>query len=377
MKKNKFINNFIIIFSFVIVITFPFYAQIFDINDDISGANKKVDFSFDNISEYVIQNFPGRSFLIRTKNQIMYSLFDVSPNEIITKVQDTLYSIETLDYYYHGLHYVENREVENLVQKLLKLKKICDVKNKKLLIITTPTKPRYVHDSLPFADDIINIYQKRKYDLPYEILKKKLKNTQINYFDAIDYIDEHKETIIDGEVPLFYKSGHHWSNYKGNLVGLGLMDYMREHLNIVLPNLQIKATPSSIAIHPDDDLFEVLNVYDVPNEKFYSSVVEYNDINYEELNYLIQGGSFLSALLFPYFTIGLRNQVFHIENKVLIYNKYNDTYAFENYDELNDKIQILDKLKNIDIIVLEINELNVYNATFEFLDYLIENEGYF
>ena len=377
MKKMKSINNFIIILSFILVISFPFYAKIFGINEDIKGATEKINFSFDNIDEYVIQNFPGRNFLIRIKNQIMYSLFDVSPNEIITKVDDTLYSIETLDYYYHGLHYIEDNEIDSLINKLVKLKNICEQTKKKLLIVTTPTKPRYVNEKLPFADDIIKVYQKKEYILPYERFKQKLKNTTINYFDTIDYIDEHKDIIIDGKVPLFYKSGHHWSNYKGNLVGLGLMDYMREHLDIVLPDIEVIATPSNVPTYPDADLFDVLNVYDKPNENFYSSTINYKNVDYEELNYLIQGGSFLSALLFPYFTIGLHNEVFHIENKVVLYNKYSATCPFENFDELDANMHILDKLKTMDIIILEINEVNVYNATFGFIDYLIENEVYF
>ena len=375
-SKVKYINYAIIIFAFLIVILFPFIASFLGIKNDLKGAEEKVEFRYDNIDEYVTQNFPGRAFLMRMKNQIMYSLFDVSPNELITKVDDTLYSVETLDYFYHGHHSMEKNEIDVLLAKIRYLNAICNETGKKLVVITTPTKPRYVK-KLPFADELINAYQNKEYIRPYEIFKEELKKTDVNYFDCADYIDTHMDSIVGGEVPLFYNSGHHWSNYKGNLVGLGFMDFMRKKLNITLPDIVVTATPSDIPKHPDADLFEVLNVYDKPNEKYYESVISYNNIDYEELNYLVQGGSFLGGFLIPYWTIGLRNNVIHIENKAVLYNKYKASATFETFDELNDKINLLDSLKETNIIILEIHEVNIYNATFGFIDYLLEHKDKF
>ena len=378
MKLKKVIENVLLTFFFLVVIAYPWAANFLGIENNLSGAEEKVEFSFENIDDYIIQNFPGRSLLVRTKNQLLYSLFDISPNNSITKVDDTLFSTETLNYYYHKLHSVSNAEIDSLIERLNKFDDICKQKDKKLLIVITPTKPRYYNGTLPFADDVIMLYENHgsSYDdmLPYDKIKIALKNTNLNYFDTIYYIDNNKSRIIDGQVPLFYHSSHHWSTYKANLVGLEIHRHMRRTMDIKIPSLTVKATPSNVAVFPDADLFNVLNIYDRPDEQFYAPVIKYINYDNDNLNFTIQGGSFLGGLLFPQATLSVEGDVYHIENKNLIYNKYKNHFSFESYDELNEKFKLIEHLKKTDVFILEINELNVYNATFGFLDYLIEHE---
>ncbi len=380
MKLKKIIENVLLTFFFLVVIAYPWVATFLGVENNLSGAEEKVEFSFENIDDYIIQNFPGRELLVRTKNQLLYSLFDVSPNSSITKIEDTLFSTETLNYYFHRLHKVDNSEVNTLVEKLSKFNDICKEKGKKLLIILTPTKPRYYDGILPFADDVIMLYENNKltanYDnlLPYDKISAALKNTNLNCFDSINYIDNHRSDMLGGKVPLFYKSSHHWSIYKSNLIGLALHEHIRKTMDIKLPRMTITASPSDVAVFPDADLFNVLNIYDKPNEQFYESVIDYKDFDNDNLNFTIQGGSFLGGLLFPQSTISVFGKVFHIENKNLLYNNYKDHCAFETYDELNEKFGLIQHLKKTDVFILEINELNVYNATFGFLDYLLAHE---
>ena len=187
MKLKKIIENVLLTFVFLVVISYPWAATFLGVENNLSGAEEKVEFSFENIDDYIIQNFPGRELLVRTKNQLLYSLFDVSPNTSITKVGDTLFSTETLNYYYHSLHEVGDSEVDLLVDKLSKFDNICREKGKKLLVVLTPTKPRYYDGTLPFADDVIMLYEKKKsadnYDnlLPYDKFLIALKNSNLNY----------------------------------------------------------------------------------------------------------------------------------------------------------------------------------------------------
>ena len=378
MRFKKIIENVLLTFIFLVVIGYPWAATFLGIENNLSGAEEKLEFSFENIDDYIIQNFPGRSLLVRTKNQLLYSLFDISPNTSITKVGDTLFSTETLNYYYHKLHSVSNAEIDSLIDKLTRFNDICKEKEKKLLVVLTPTKPRYYTGTLPFADDVIMLYEKQSsnYDdmLPYNKMKIALNSTNLNYFDTINYIDSNPNKILGGEVPLFYNSSHHWSVYKANLIGLALHEHMRRTMDIHLPSITIKASPSDVAVYPDADLFNVLNIYDKPNEQFYEPIIDYKNYDNDNLNFTIQGGSFLGGLLLPQITFSVDGEVYHIENKNLIYNKYKNYYSFETYDELNQKFHLIDHLRKTDVFILEINELNVYNATFGFIDYLLEHE---
>lgn len=382
MKKNSVFENIIIITFFLVVLAYPFVAMIMGVQNNLSGAEEKINIDLKNIREvdsdlldkYIVQNFPGREFLVRTKNQFLYSFFDISPNKSITKVDDTLISTETLNYYYHGLHRASIKEIDDVIMKLRRVNDICKEKGKKLLVVTTPTKPRYYKGKLPFADDIILAYQGERESLSYDLFKKKLKSTGIYYFDSIDYIDSHKDIFYDEEIPLFYNVSHHWSNYKGNLVGLGIVKYIKDNLKVKMPDMRVTAVATSSAVFPDRDLFDVLNIYDDPHTQFFKPVVKYTDYENDDLNFTIQGGSFLGGLLFPNSTISVNGSVLHIENKAAIYDHYKEHLMFDDYDDLNSKYPLLKHLKKTDILILEINELNIYNATFGFADYIIEHE---
>ncbi len=398
MKTSNKIEKIILVLSFVLVVAFPYFTYLFNINKEnttsLSGSEEKVELTFENIDDYVLQNFPGRENLIKIKNQLLYSVFDVSPNLNITKIGDVLLSTETINYYLHGLYDVEDKDIEDLVNKFKIFKEYCNINNKKMAIVLTPCKARFYKGKFPFVDDIIYLYDKNKTSSietnqndiknndvlqkkirPVDKLRKKLKESEINFFDSIDHINNNKEKFIEDEVPLFYNSGHHWSIYKGNQVGIDFHDYLRKTLDIKIPLLSVKASPSDVAIYPDSDLFDVLNVYEKPNEKFYESVVKFENYDIEKANFVVQGGSFLGALLIPQITVSPFGEVTHIENKSMFMNRYQDLISFDSYDEINTKYNLLKICKEADVYIFEIHELNVYNATFGLLDYLIEHMG--
>lgn len=371
---KRLVENFLIILFFLAVLVFPWTAYFLGVENNLKGADDKVELSFNTLDDYIIQNFPGRELLVRTKNQLLYSYFDISPNNSIAKVGDNLISTETLNYYYHGLHHTDTKQIDELIDKLKKLNAICKKKDKRLVVITTPTKPRYYDGELPFADDVILAYQENYGRKGYDMFKEKVYKTDLNYFDTIDYIEKNKDVMLGGDIPLFYETAHHWSNYKGNLVGLGIENYLRDKVKLKLPKLKITSTPSETAMYPDSDLFDILNIYDKPNCEYKSPVIKYENYDIDDFNFLIQGGSFLGPLLFPYTTIGMTNKVYHIENKACIYDHYAHDLQFEDYDDLDKKINLVKQLKDFNVIILEINELNMYNATFGFLDFLLEHE---
>lgn len=380
MKKKSSIEKIIIIISFFLVISYPYIASFFKLDEELNGAEEKIEFSLENIDDYIIQNLPGRSLLIKLKNQFLYSTFDISPNSSIAKVGDTLLSTETLNYFYHDLHYVTEDDTKELVDKFKRFDDFCKKNDKKMVLVLTPTKVRYYKGKLPFADDVILLNQNSDLDfndrlemLPYKVFLNSLKGSGLNYFDAISYIDRNLDRINRDVVPLFYKSGHHWSIVQANRIGLEFHKYLRDHMDIIIPTVAVKASPSDVAIFPDDDLFKVLNVYSKPNEKFYESVITYDNLISDNIDWTIQGGSFLGGLLLPYITVSAFGEVYHIENKVLLHNFYKDTDFFDSFDELNKSFDLINHLKKTDVYIFEINEINVYNATFGFLDYLLEH----
>ena len=380
MKKTNKIEKVLIIALFVIIILFPYVMKIMGVESNLEGSEKKIDFSIDNIEDYVIQNFPGREYIIKTKNQLLYSMFDISPNAVVTKIGDTLVSTEALNYFLHDEHSVSDDYIDEFTNKLKLFDAFCRNRGKKVVLIITPTKLRYYDGKYSIADDLIMLYSKDGVSLEkkvrgYDKLKVKLDKYNIKYFDCIEYINNNKDKIVNTEPPLFYKSGHHWSAYKGNVVGLGLHDYMRKTFGFKIPRVTLKASPSEVAVYPDSDLFDILNIYEKPDEKFYDSVVSIDIPEIDNQNYIVQGGSFLGGLLIPFMTVSPEGSVVLISNKDIFIDNFKTYLSFEDWNDANEKINLLERCKNADVFVFEINELNVYNATFGFLDYLLEHRG--
>ena len=61
-------------------------------------------------------------------------------------------------------------------------------------------------------------------------------------------------------------------------------------------------------------------------------------------------------------------------NKYFFYHHFADNVTFETYDEINEKFNLIDHINKTDVFIFEIHELNFYNASFGFLDYILEHE---
>ena len=121
-------------------------------------------------------------------------------------------------------------------------------------------------------------------------------------------------------------------------------------------------------------MLDLLNVFVEPKEQYYEPVINYENINYSEPKIIIRGGSFLGQLPIKQEILATENDnILYIENKLALYEGYKKSQNFETYDELDLKKY----LKNLDLMILEINEINFYNASFGFIDYLLEHEELF
>lgn len=380
------IRKICFVFAFIIVILFPLIA----INikfEPLMGVENKVElaeFNFKNIfdntyqnsvDDYIDQNLNIKPFIVRNRNQFLYDSFNISPHLAIAMNEDkNLISKEVLNYYLHGQYFMSELDIKNQANKFRKLNKALKEKNKNMLVIITPTKARYLsYDEYPKTDKIILNSRKYRYDLPYDRFVSELKKDDLLLFDSIEYIDNNKNFYLEDASPLFYDTGHHWSYYKGRNVGAAIIDYISDNTDISFPKLKIIASKSNVATYPDNDLYELLNLNKKEKKLYMNTYVEYLDPRSSFPSVIISGGSFLGELLFPFATYGLEdNKVFHIENKMYYMNHYEDLVNFEKYDE----IPLKDELKNIDLFVFEINEVNIYNASFGFIDYLLEHLDY-
>lgn len=338
--------------------------------------------SFQNtLNDYVEQNLPQKSILVRLRNQCLYSIFKHIPHINIYDTTDKqLFYTESLDYSFHRLHSMKDEEIDSLINKLVELKQILEKKNAELSIIITPSKTRYIDKNiLKVVDNFIIKYSenrndKEEYIYPYDKFKSKIKNTNLDCFDTIEYIDEHKNELLNDEVPLYYDYGYHWSQVKGHMIGKAYFEHLTKNTKQAFPKINITYQKTDEAVYPDKDLLDLLNLFKEPKQQYYQQIINYEDNNYSHPTTIIRGGSFLGQLPIQQEILpDDQDNILYIDNKIALFNGYSKSQSFENYDELDMKKYF----ENIDLMILEINEINFYNATFGFLDYILEHKELF
>ena len=390
------------------MILFPVISKTIGIDNDLFGVEYEakleafnlhnlLDFSFqDSLDNFIKQKLPGKALLARCRNQILYSLFGVSSNYSLNiSAKGNIVFDETMDYFYHGLHEVDDKYIDELVTKLNTLNNILKSKNADLVLFITTTKSRYIENKDPllvknprYDNDFVLVdeyltkhssFDNKKYEFPYNKFINKLKTTDIKTFDCVEYISNQDSVYDDGKyliympalywVPLYYNTSHHWSNVIGNKIGIDFLDYLSKNTKVKFSKLKQSIEPTDTPIFPDSDIYDLCNVLAKPKDNYYKSNIEIVDNNHSNSSIIIRGGSYLGQVPFIQGMMGESN-VFFMSNTDVFKDNWQTTMTVTDYDQ----VDFRQYTKDIDLIVLEINEVNIYNATFEFLDYLLDNK---
>ena len=314
--------------------------------------------------EYFAEQIKIREYLIPVRNQIMYQLFSTSPNKnIVIGKNGNLYEEEYICYELQIYPAMTSAEVENLVYKLKLLKNLLEQKNKSLFIYITPSKARV------YAEDIPEIYKMISPDVKeestYSLFIDDLEESGIAYYDStLDVIELKKNVAYD----VFPKTGTHWSKVTQAVSAKRLGEELEKQLHIDLPQITIDFTVSEEPLHPDADLYKLLNLIEESGETYYAPIINIEDEQKEIYTLLARGGSFMGESI--YSTLILNNyfeKSYYMENTFAISSE--GIFNFNSYEELDLKAI----LEESDIVLLEVNEEAINRMSFGFVDYLLEN----
>lgn len=315
---------------------------------------------------FVQQRLPGKPFMVRLRNEITFSMLGTVSNINYSMNRDrNLFSWENVSYYLQYFAPVSEDGAAELTGKLEQLESLLEEHGKELYIFITPCKVRYTEDELPWVDKVM---APERQDGNYERLTAALKNSDLEYFDSIAYMAEHGSEF-DSRVPLFYRTGLHWSVYVGNVVGAAFGDFLEEKSGYNLPELEITAQPCTEPVYPDADSFEVFNLLQEPYDDYYEPVIRVADASTDAPGVLCRGGSFMGQSVAAL----IRNHYFgknvSMENRQVFTDEFANVQGFDSYDQLDLK----EYFKDIDMVVLEVNETAVSEMSFGFIDYVLEH----
>lgn len=388
-KKTGFVDktkNCWFIAIFLLTLILPIYGWALDAGITLNGVAappEEVAATLQNCSDGTYQaylnakweaEFPGRSFFLRFRNQLLYSVFQVSPNSNVVIGKDG-YLYEPGAIFFEIQVYPPSPEeyFETLGRNLQQLNQLLENSGKELYVFITPTKPHFKKDCIPSRYSFLNNEALFSYT-DYSKLVETLNTYGINFYDAIDFIEKNLAANVLN-APVFYKSGWHWSHPWGESAAAEFLDYMNSYSKYDLSSLEVREKPCSEPAPPDADLYSTLNLLLEPKEQWYSTEIIIKREGSDHPNIFLRGCSFMGQSLNKVISSGVFGKDVHFENNYYATNRYSTIdfiSSFRAYDELD--INML--MGQSDILVLEVNESAIHDMSYGFIDYLLEHPDY-
>jgi len=205
------------------------------------------------IEDYLNYNFGFRPFFVKLKNTWEYLFFkQINVADQIEGKNGYIYSLgsteRTFGHYYNGQ---ENNA--NTVFKINLLRNEIEKNGGTLFVVIAPSKesiyPEYLPEKYQNTNTVLSDYhdfisEYNKWNIPYLDLYMQFKNYKLNT-----------------SIPLFTKTGFHWSTYATTFVQDSICRKLERQLSITLPKFeQVGVEISDTAREADDDFEEPMNL---------------------------------------------------------------------------------------------------------------------
>ena len=371
---------FLVLFSLILV--YPFAGFFIDKKIELSGVTAGDQFEVGTLHDYfdgsaqtkfnswIENNIWGRKGLIKIRSQILYSLFDYSPNAHVVLGKDK-YLFEE-NYIYEELKInetLDDSHYEELISKLEKIQKLCEQSNKELYVFITPSKAHFFKDKIP--NKYIG-FGHEDYEGNYNRFKRHIKDSNIKYFDSREYIEQHSGEL---SAPTFYSTGIHWSHPWAEKCTIAFSEYISENSKWKFGKVtqKVEEKADGIPDHPDADLYNSMNLICKPsNDTYYASIDDIEEGDYPKV--FVRGGSFMGQSLAEMSKKGLFYTTAYLENYYYFTDGFANYGTFSDYTSYDELENIGQYLSDSDMIILEVNEAVVNDMSFGFIDYLINNQ---
>lgn len=376
----KHFSKLFLLITFFLVMFFPLLSRllpslsmtgVFEESDHpVLSAKALLDGSYQTDAEtYFNEHLPGREYLIKAKNQLVFDVFNKSSiAEVITGKNNQLYGGAFVYQWFQLTGSTSDEYIETLAQTIDNFHKLMEDNDINTMIYVTPSKLRY------YEEDIPSLYRLAAPEKPeagsYEKLMKAIEPLQLPYFDSIAYLQE----VSDGKTlegySLFNKTATHWTQSTGARVAAALGDYIETAFGYDLPEITIELLPSEEPVFPDADIFGLLNIYTGAYDTYTDPVITVTEEGKDSPGMLCRGGSFMGQSLAHLVNEGYFSKDICMENTQFFKNRFTEIKSFTDYAS----VDLKEAFKDIDLVILEVNESSVDLMSFGFMDYVLEHQ---
>ena len=318
-------------------------------------------------------NFPGRDALIRTRNQMLYSILHTSSNSNVVMGKDRY----LIDPVYIGAELKDFNEdqqsmLDEQMDKIKKLNALLKNNGKTLCVFISPSKASFYEEKIP---NIYKLLDSRKANgFSYrERFSEALDELGVPYIDATEFIESHSNQF---QAPVFYRTGDHWARTWGNFSAIELINEVQKvKPEWDLDKYRIEEYISDVPIYPDTDLYDSLNLWSEAEDIWYEPNIQRVYKGVDKPNVFFRGCSFMGQSLSDISRAGCFGDTVHLENNYCFtddYEKVEYMSSYTAYEEL--PIDML--IGKSDLLILECNAAALENFSFDFVDYLLEHPTY-
>lgn len=315
-----------------------------------------------NFEAYWNTSFPNHNLLVKTYNQLRYSLFGEGASPYLRGkddwIHDTNYIEEALCT--NSSRQQSKAEFELYADVLESVMQQAQSLDKKVCFVLSANKVNFERDTLPQRYQYVTpAYEPTNADLFRSVLKER----------GIPYVDG--ESVLKGaynaDYTFFGRGGIHWNTNAAAEVLRAMFDILdMQASGKQVPQFSIEGhyTQNVRDYVQDDDIWTLLNIFSKPvNSYTYPLLI--NDSANEEIEWphiLMQGGSFSFPLLDIIKSVSLVDQIDFLFYETAHYKwtfgeispsiMLGERTAISSFDEVN----INELVRQSDWIILEINE---------------------
>jgi len=206
------------------------------------------------------QRIGFRGLLVRTANQINYSLFRELPERKGTQVllgqNGFLYEKVYVDSYNQNGQRPES-ELRNVSMSTRRLQDLLAADGIAFLLVIAPSKAEILPEYLPEVGDVAGRPERRT---NYENMIGILRADGVNLVDAHDLFLQWKQ---EPDCPRLYtKGGTHWNQYGAARIISKIMDELKDLTGKDIPTMQVVgAVTNRTIVGSDNDLAELVNLW--------------------------------------------------------------------------------------------------------------------
>jgi len=241
---------------FIIIIERPLQGVITDVKDTTAlSSNTWFSGLYAAQKEKVYENsFGFRNTLIRTHNQIYYSLFNkAKANGVIVGKEGCLYELNYINAFL-GNDYIGDSKTDSMFVKLKTINDYCNKNNKKLVLIFAPGKASYYPEYIP---DRYLVHGKANQKNNYSAYTQLAHSNNFNFIDFNNWFIKSKSST---KHILYSKSGIHWSQYGSVMCADSTIKYLEKICEVDLNNIVVKNIETKNVEGSDRDIYDGMNL---------------------------------------------------------------------------------------------------------------------